>query len=119
MAVKGPVFSMAKIVGGEMALGPEMKSTGEVMGIDYTYPAALRKALIAAGIEVPAHDGAAFVSIADRDKDEALPIVQRAAARWAIASTPPRARRVCSNEQGLPVTPCRASARAISQIHHA
>src|SRR5258708_31506634 len=67
---------MAKIVGGEMALGPEMKSTGEVMGVDYTYPAALRKALIAAGIDVPARDGAAFVSIADRDKDEALPILR-------------------------------------------
>ena len=40
-AVKGPVFSMAKIIGGEMALSPEMKSTGEVMGVDKTYPAAL------------------------------------------------------------------------------
>jgi carbamoyl-phosphate synthase large subunit len=76
-AVKGPVFSMSKIIGAEMALGPEMKSTGEVMGIDHTYPAALRKALIAAGVEVPAHDGAAFVTIADRDKEEALPIVRR------------------------------------------
>src|SRR5262249_30478076 len=53
VAVKGPVFSMAKIIGGEMALGPEMKSTGEVMGVDRTYPAALRKALVAAGIRVP------------------------------------------------------------------
>jgi carbamoyl-phosphate synthase large subunit len=76
-AVKGPVFSMSKIIGAEMALGPEMKSTGEVMGIDETYPAALRKALIAAGIEAPQRDGAAFVTIADRDKAEALPIVQR------------------------------------------
>ena len=76
-AVKGPVFSMSKIIGAEMALGPEMKSTGEVMGIDHTYPAALRKALIAAGVEVPAQDGAAFVTIADRDKEEALPIVQQ------------------------------------------
>src|SRR5258708_30656751 len=67
---------MAKIVGGEMALGPEMKSTGEVMGVDKTYPAALRKALIAAGIDVPARDGVAFVSIADRDKAEALPILR-------------------------------------------
>ena len=75
-AVKGPVFSMSKIVGAEMALGPEMKSTGEVMGIDYTYPAALRKALIAAGIEAPAQGGAAFVTIADRDKAESLPIVR-------------------------------------------
>jgi carbamoyl-phosphate synthase large subunit len=75
-AVKGPVFSMSKIVGAEMALGPEMKSTGEVMGIDHTYPAALRKALIAAGIEAPAQGGAAFVTIADRDKAESLPIVR-------------------------------------------
>jgi len=76
VAVKGPVFSMSKLVGAEMALGPEMKSTGEVMGIDKTYPAALRKALIAAGIDPPMRDGAAFVSIANRDKAEALPILR-------------------------------------------
>jgi len=76
VAVKGPVFSMSKLVGAEMALGPEMKSTGEVMGIDKTYPAALRKALVAAGIDVPPRDGAAFVSIAERDKAEALPILR-------------------------------------------
>ncbi|HLY31374.1 MAG TPA: ATP-grasp domain-containing protein, partial [Ktedonobacterales bacterium] len=76
VAVKGPVFSMSKLTGAEMALGPEMKSTGEVMGIDKTYPAALRKALIAASIEPPARDGVAFVSIATRDKAEALPILQ-------------------------------------------
>ncbi|HEX9036615.1 MAG TPA: carbamoyl-phosphate synthase large subunit [Ktedonobacterales bacterium] len=75
-AVKGPVFSMSKLVGAELALGPEMKSTGEVMGIDKTYPAALRKALIAAGVTAPDRDGAAFVSVADRDKAEALPILQ-------------------------------------------
>ena len=72
---------MAKLVGAETALGPEMKSTGEVMGIDQTYPAALRKALLAAGIEIPARDGAAFVSIADRDKAEALPILRELGAR--------------------------------------
>ena len=76
VAVKGPVFSMNKIVGGETALGPEMKSTGEVMGVDTTYPAALKKALIAAGISVPPRDGAAFVSLADRDKAEALPVLR-------------------------------------------
>ena len=53
VAVKAPVFSMSKLVGVETSLGPEMKTTGEVMGIDRTYPAALRKALIAAGIEMP------------------------------------------------------------------
>ncbi|HEV8192538.1 MAG TPA: ATP-grasp domain-containing protein, partial [Ktedonobacterales bacterium] len=76
VAVKGPVFSMAKIIGAETALSPEMKSTGEVMGIDRTYPAALKKALVAAGVNVPERDGAAFVSIADRDKTEALPILK-------------------------------------------
>jgi carbamoyl-phosphate synthase large subunit len=75
-AVKGPVFSMSKLVGAEMALGPEMKSTGEVMGIDKTYPAALRKALIAANVTTPDRNGKAFVSVADRDKAEALPILK-------------------------------------------
>ena len=76
-AVKGPVFSMSKIIGGEMALSPEMKSTGEVLGVDLTYPSALKKALIAAHIDIPAEGGVAFVSLADRDKEEALPILRR------------------------------------------
>ena len=103
-AVKGPVFSMSKIIGAETALGPEMKSTGEVMGIDTTYPAALRKALIAAGIEAPPHDGAAFVTIADRDKAEALPIVQELGALgYHFYATEGTARLL--EERGLPVTP--------------
>jgi carbamoyl-phosphate synthase large subunit len=79
VAIKAPVFSMGKLPGAETALGPEMKSTGEVMGIDYTYHAALTKALIAAGARLP-ENGAALISIADRDKDEALPIVRGLAA---------------------------------------
>jgi carbamoyl-phosphate synthase large subunit len=79
VAIKAPVFSMGKLPGAETALGPEMKSTGEVMGIDHTYHAALTKALIAAGGRLP-ENGAALISIADRDKDEALPIVQGLAA---------------------------------------
>jgi carbamoyl-phosphate synthase large subunit len=75
VAIKAPVFSMGKLTGAETALGPEMKSTGEVMGIDHTYHAALTKALIAAGVRLPEH-GSALVSIADRDKAEALPILQ-------------------------------------------
>jgi carbamoyl-phosphate synthase large subunit len=102
VAVKGPVFSMNKIVGGEMALGPEMKSTGEVMGVDKTYPAALRKALIAAGIDVPERDGAAFVSIADRDKAEALPILRElGAAGYRFYATAGTAKMLA--EAGLPV----------------
>ncbi|HEX9057358.1 MAG TPA: carbamoyl-phosphate synthase large subunit [Ktedonobacterales bacterium] len=76
VAVKGPVFSMSKLSGAETALGPEMKSTGEVMGIDRTYPAALHKALIAAGLHIPSVGATALVSIADRDKAEALPILR-------------------------------------------
>jgi carbamoyl-phosphate synthase large subunit len=88
-AVKGPVFSMAKITGGEMALSPEMKSTGEVLGVDATYPAALKKALIAAHIDIPVEKGVAFVSLADRDKEEALPILRRLdAAGYTFYATP-------------------------------
>jgi carbamoyl-phosphate synthase large subunit len=90
IAIKAPVFSMGKLPGAETALGPEMKSTGEVMGIDHTYHAALTKALIAAGTRLP-ETGAALLSIADRDKDEALPIVQALAANgyqlYATAGT--------------------------------
>src|SRR5579859_6026013 len=102
VAVKGPVFSMAKILGAEMALGPEMKSTGEVMGVDRTYPAALRKALIAAGVTVPERDGVAFVSVADRDKAEALPILRElGAAGYRFYATPGTAQMLA--EAGLPV----------------
>jgi carbamoyl-phosphate synthase large subunit len=102
-AVKGPVFSMSKLAGAEMALGPEMKSTGEVMGIDKTYPAALRKALIAANLTVPDHNGKAFVSIADRDKAEALPILRElGAAGYEFYATGGTAQML--SEQGLKAT---------------
>jgi carbamoyl-phosphate synthase large subunit len=76
IAIKAPVSSMSKLVGVDTYLGPEMKSTGEVMGIDYTFDAALAKALLAAGLMLPAK-GAILFSIADRDKVEALPIIRR------------------------------------------
>lgn len=79
VAVKAPVFSMAKLSGVDTYLGPEMKSTGEVMGIDTTYPAAMRKALIAANMSLPKVSGplnTILCSIADRDKDEALDIMR-------------------------------------------
>jgi len=76
IGIKAPVFSMSKLVGVDTYLGPEMKSTGEVMGIDYTFGAALAKALMAAGLMlVP--QGAILLSIADRDKPEALPIIRK------------------------------------------
>jgi carbamoyl-phosphate synthase large subunit len=79
IAIKAPVFSMSKLVGVDTHLGPEMKSTGEVMGIDYTIGAALAKAIIAAGLALPPESGI-FFSIADRDKPEALPIIRKLAA---------------------------------------
>ncbi len=79
VAIKAPVFSMSKLVGVDTHLGPEMKSTGEVMGIDYTFNAALAKALLAAGLALTPQGGILF-SIADRDKPEALPIIRKLAA---------------------------------------
>jgi carbamoyl-phosphate synthase large subunit len=76
IGIKAPVFSMSKLLGVDTYLGPEMKSTGEVMGIDYTFDAALAKALLAAGLMLPARGGV-LLSIADRDKAEALPIVRQ------------------------------------------
>jgi carbamoyl-phosphate synthase large subunit len=79
VAIKAPVFSMSKLTGVDTHLGPEMKSTGEVMGIDYTFEAALAKAILAAGLALPPEGGILF-SIADRDKPEALPIIRKLAA---------------------------------------
>jgi len=76
VGIKAPVFSMSKLVGVDTYLGPEMKSTGEVMGIDYTFDAALAKALLAAGLML-LPQGAILFSVADRNKPEALPIIRK------------------------------------------
>jgi carbamoyl-phosphate synthase large subunit len=76
VAVKAPVFSFSKLHLVEPSLGPEMKSTGEVMGIDRTYEKALYKALLGAGFNMSAH-GTLLVTLADRDKEEGLPLVRR------------------------------------------
>ena len=69
---------MSKLTGVDTYLGPEMKSTGEVMGIDYTFESALAKALISAGMML-APTGGVLISVADRDKPEALPIIRKLA----------------------------------------
>ena len=76
VAVKAPVFSMAKLIGVDTYLGPEMKSTGEVMGIDRDLEGALTKALLAAGMALP-EGGAALLSIADKDKPDAIEMVRQ------------------------------------------
>ncbi|HAU30867.1 MAG: Carbamoyl-phosphate synthase large chain [Desulfotomaculum sp. 46_296] len=72
--VKTPVFSFAKLTEVDISLGPEMKSTGEVMGIDRRYSVALYKSLVAAGYVIP-QKGNVLASIADRDKKESLPVL--------------------------------------------
>jgi carbamoyl-phosphate synthase large subunit len=76
VAVKAPVFSMSKLPAVDSYLGPEMKSTGEAIGIDRTLDAALRKAFAASGVQVKP-GGAVLLTIADADKPEMFPIVSR------------------------------------------
>ncbi len=78
VGIKAPVFSMSKLPGVDTYLGPEMKSTGEVMGIDYNFDAALAKALLAAGLALPPQ-GSILLSVADRDKPAALSMAKKLA----------------------------------------
>ena len=75
VGVKAPVFSMAKLVGVDWHLGPEMKSTGEVMGIDSNFSAALTKALLAARLDLREGMGV-LLSIADQHKAEAVTLIR-------------------------------------------
>jgi carbamoyl-phosphate synthase large subunit len=77
VAAKAPVFSMSKLNQVDTYLGPEMKSTGEVMGLGATVAEALGKALLAAGASLPPAPKGVLVSLADRDKDEAMPLIQQ------------------------------------------
>ncbi len=74
--VKIPVFSFAKLRGVDITLGPEMKSTGEVMGKDRTLEKALYKGLVASGMNIKGH-GSVLLTIANKDKQEAIQIAQR------------------------------------------
>jgi carbamoyl-phosphate synthase large subunit len=76
VAIKAPVFSMSKLIGVDTYLGPEMKSTGEVMGIDRTFEGALAKALLASDIALKPN-AAILLSVSDRTKAEALPLIRQ------------------------------------------
>lgn len=76
VAVKAPIFSFTKLPDVDALLGPEMKSTGEVMGMAPTFEKALYKAFVAAGIQVPTF-GRVLITVADRDKQEALALARR------------------------------------------
>jgi len=75
-SVKAPVFPFSKFQGVDTVLGPEMKSTGEVMGIDKRFGSAFAKAMVGAGNTLP-KEGKVFVSVRDEDKRLILPLVDR------------------------------------------
>lgn len=75
VSVKVPVFSFAKLRRVEPTLGPEMKSTGEVMGRDKQYAKALYKGLIGSGMKIPA-TGSIICTVADKDKEEAVELMR-------------------------------------------
>jgi len=75
-SIKAPVFPFNKFQGVDTLLGPEMKSTGEVMGIDSKFGTAFAKAMIGAGNTLP-REGKVFVSVRDEDKRLILPLIDR------------------------------------------
>ena len=76
ISVKAPVFSFSKLADVDAYLGPEMKSTGEVMGSDLTFAKALYKAFAGAHMELP-ENGNVLLTIEDQDKEKILPLAKR------------------------------------------
>jgi carbamoyl-phosphate synthase large subunit len=76
IAIKMPVFSFEKLRGAEISLGPEMKSTGECLGIDKTFNGALYKAFEGAGVELPKYKQM-IMTVKDADKPEAVGVAKR------------------------------------------
>jgi carbamoyl-phosphate synthase large subunit len=103
IAVKAPVFSFPKLTGVDIGLGPEMKSTGEIMGVDTDYSRALYKAMVASGVDVPGQ-GKLIATIAENDKAEAVAIIRDfAVAGYEIHATQGTARYLAL--QGIRATP--------------
>lgn len=75
-AIKMPVFSFEKIRGADVSLGPEMKSTGECLGISESFNEALYKAFLGAGINLPKHKNM-IITVRDEDKQDIIPIARR------------------------------------------
>ncbi|CAN0655832.1 carbamoyl phosphate synthetase subunit beta [Nitratireductor aquimarinus] len=97
IAVKEAVFPFARFPGVDTLLGPEMKSTGEVMGLDTDYALAFAKAQLGAGVDLP-REGTLFVSVRDDDKARVLPAVKRLAdAGWHVLATGGTARFLREN----------------------
>ena len=98
IAIKMPVFSFEKIRGADISLGPEMKSTGECLGIARSFNEALYKAFEGAGIKLPKYKNM-IITVKDADKQEAVAIAKRfAALGYRIFSTRGTARVLKENE---------------------
>ena len=105
VAVKMPVFSFEKIRGADISLGPEMKSTGECLGIAKTFDEALYKAFIGAGIKLPKHKNM-IMTVRDEDHTDAVEIGRRfEKIGYHIFATSGTARAL--NEAGVKATPVR------------
>jgi carbamoyl-phosphate synthase large subunit len=103
IAVKAPVFSFPKLKGVDVGLGPEMKSTGEVMGIETDFSRALWKAMVASGLDVQS-GGALLATIADHDKSESAAIIRDfVELGFKVYATEGTARFL--TERGIPATP--------------
>ena len=76
IAVKMPIFSFEKIKNADTSLGPEMKSTGEVLGVAKEFSEAILKAFIASGVNIP-NKGKVLITVRDKDKIEMLPIAKK------------------------------------------
>jgi carbamoyl-phosphate synthase large subunit len=102
-SVKESVFPFSKFPGVDIILGPEMRSTGEVMGIDDSFPLAFAKSQLAASSALPPPEaGKVFISVAQRDKAEAVPIARGLAELgYALIATRGTARRL--REAGIDV----------------
>ncbi len=101
-AVKESVFPFSKFPGVDVVLGPEMRSTGEVMGIDRTFPIAFAKSQMAAGIDLPTNPekGAVFVSVREQDRASILePVRSLLTMGWTVYASPGTARYL--SDRGL------------------
>ena len=76
IAVKMPIFSFEKIKNADTSLGPEMKSTGEVLGVSKVFSEAILKAFIASGVNIP-YKGNVLITVRDKDKIEMLPLASK------------------------------------------
>ena len=76
VAIKMPVFSFEKIKNADTSLGPEMKSTGEVLGVAKNFTDAIVKAFIASGVSIP-KEGNILITVRDKDKEEVLPLAKK------------------------------------------